>query len=577
MDSRTAAHVLQTIAAYLELHGENRFKTRAYESAAGAVLALGAEDLEPAFRSGALAALQGVGPATLAVLRDLIETGESRYLEQLRRTTPQGLLEMLRIPGLGAAKIFQLHQTLGIESIEELERAARDGRLATLPRWGAKTAAKILDGIAFMRETGTQTLYPRALAEGRRLLALVEEHPQVLRAELAGSLRRRAEVVGDLVVVAACRGSGVDVAASFGRLASVRRVTGEGGTRVVIEFVDGARLDLRCVHETEFAVALWQATGSAAHVDDVAARLTPRGLTLREGALVDRSGAPVVVGDEQAIYAAAGLSYVEPERREGLGEVGDAAAGPLARLVEFADLRGVLHCHTVYSDGKATIAELVEAARARGWSYIGITDHSEAAFYAGGLSRRRVVAQHEEIDELNATLDRFRVLKGVEADILADGRLDYDEALLDRFDYVIGSVHSRFSMESAAMTERVLAAMDDPHLTILGHPTGRLLLSRKPYPIDMDAVIEKAAARGIAIELNADPHRLDIDWRLLPRARAAGVTIEIGPDAHSTNGLDNVHFGIGTARKGGLTAAEVLNARSADEVIAFARKRMEKR
>jgi DNA polymerase (family 10) len=268
------------------------------------------------------------------------------------------------------------------------------------------------------------------------------------------------------------------------------------------------------------------------------------------------------------------VSFVPPEMREAVGEVERAAAGPLPELLTLADIRGALHCHSTWSDGKATIAEMADASRARGWTYIGITDHSQAAFYAGGLARDRMLMQHAEIDGLNAAAtDGFRILKGVEADILADGALDYDEALLDRFDFVVGSVHSRFAMDQRAMTERVLRALDDPHLTVLGHPTGRLLLSRDAYPIDMQAVLEKAAALGVAIEINADPHRLDLDWRYTPAARALGVTFEIGPDAHSTRSLDYIDFGVGVARKGGIEAREVLNARSADDVLAFARAR----
>jgi DNA polymerase (family 10) len=250
-----------------------------------------------------------------------------------------------------------------------------------------------------------------------------------------------------------------------------------------------------------------------------------------------------------------------------------AAAGTLPRLVTSEDIRGVLHAHSEFSDGESTIAEMAEAARARGWSYLGVTDHSQSAFYAGGLTRDAVLRQHEEIDRLNARLDGFRVLKGIEADILPCGRVDYDGQTLDRFDYVIGSVHSRFGMNETQMTDRVLKALDDPHLTVLGHPTGRLLLTREPYAIDMRAVIEKAADCGVAVELNADPHRLDLDWRLCHEARQRGVTIEIGPDAHSVHGLDNVHIGVGVARKGWLEAADVLNARPADEVLAFAARR----
>jgi DNA polymerase (family 10) len=260
-------------------------------------------------------------------------------------------------------------------------------------------------------------------------------------------------------------------------------------------------------------------------------------------------------------------------REEGY-ELEVAATGTMPTLIELRDLRGVLHCHSTYSDGKASIADMADAARRRGWKYIGITDHSQAAFYAGGLSRMQVELQHDEIDELNAEAgDDFRILKGIEADILADGAIDYDEATLDRFDFVVGSIHSRFAMDEAKMTARVLRALDDPHLTILAHPTGRLLLERDPFPIDMNAVFEKAATLGVSVELNADPHRLDLDWRLIPAARSAGVTLSIGPDAHSTSSLDYVITGVGMARKAGVQAAEVLNTRSVEDVLAFAQRR----
>jgi DNA polymerase (family 10) len=279
---------------------------------------------------------------------------------------------------------------------------------------------------------------------------------------------------------------------------------------------------------------------------------------------------------EDALFATLGLQPIPPEMREGMGEIEASARNELPELVVFDDLRGALHCHTDYSDGAATLEEMANAAQELGWSYIGISDHSESAFYAGGLKRDKVARQHGEIDRLNSRMKGFRILKGIEADILADGRLDYDSDFLDSFDYVIGSIHSRFSMDGDTMTKRVLAAMDDPHLTILAHPTGRLLLSREPYPIDIPAVLEKAARVGVAVELNADPHRLDLDWRYCRDAKKLGVTIEIGPDAHSTAGLENVHFGIGLARKAWLEAGEILNTGSADDIIAFARKRRTK-
>ena len=576
MHPRTAAHVLSQIAAYLELHGENPFKVKAYETAAKGLLSLSDEDLTDAFRSGEIGKIRGLGPATLAVVKDLVETGESRLLEQLRETTPDGLLEMLRIPGLGAAKIHQLHTGLGIETVEELERAALDGRLTTLPKWGAKTSEKILKGIAFLRESGKLVLYIHGAVEARRLLGMVRQHPGVQYAEIAGSLRRRREVVQDVDIVASCVASPLEVAESFARVGGVREARQKGTGSVRLVFVDGTHLDLYCVTPEHFAVALWRATGSEEHETLVRDRLSQRGVTMDGDDVRDAGGAAIPIPSEAALYELAGLAFVEAEMREARGEVEAAARGEMPRLVELEHLRGVLHCHTHYSDGKASIGEMARAAQERGWSYIGITDHSEAAFYAGGLSKAKILAQHEEIDGLNETLEGIRVLKGIEADILADGRLDYGPEILSTFDFVIGSVHSRFGMDRAAMTTRILAALDDPHLTILAHPTGRLLLNREPYPFDLDAVIEKAAAVGAAVELNADPHRLDLDWRHLRAVKMAGAKIEIGPDAHSPRALDVVEIGVGIARKAWLEPGDILNAGTADDVLAFARRRRER-
>jgi DNA polymerase (family 10) len=330
---------------------------------------------------------------------------------------------------------------------------------------------------------------------------------------------------------------------------------------------------MHCVPKADYAIAVWRATGSHAHVDAMHELARSRGLEISENSLL-RNGKRLPVPTEDALFAALDLEIIPPELREGMGEIEAAAKRALPNLLVFEDLRGVLHCHSDYSDGAATIEEMANAARDRGWDYIGITDHSESAFYAGGLKRDKLLRQIEEIDELNARMDTFRILKGIEADIMADGRLDYDAQILDQLDYVVGSIHSRFSMDEETMTRRVLTALDDPHLTILAHPTGRLLLSREPYGLDVEAVLEKAAQVGAAVELNADPHRLDLDWRYCRRAKELGVTIEIGPDAHSTAGLDNVHFGIGMARKAWLEATEILNTRSAGDVVAFARRRL---
>lgn len=571
MDSRTAAHVLAQIGGLLELHGEDRFKSRAYHVAARAVLATDTDDITPLYKSGELRKLPGVGAATFSVLRDLVETGDSSYFERLREDTPEGLLEMLLVPGMGTAKIRLIHAELGVDTLEQLEEAARDGRVAKLPRFGPKTAEKILKGIGFLKATGALLLLPHAFAEAQRVLAGVRRHPDVVRAEIAGSVRRRREVIADIDIVAACSADPAAVAASLARAPGVRSVAGAGQPSVAIRYVDGTRLDLHCVRPESFAVAFWRATGSASHVSDVRALLGEKGLVLNGDEL--RRGADTLhVAGESDIFAAADLSFIEPELRESRGEIEAAESGKLPALIELADIQGVLHCHSQYSDGGATIAEMADACRARGWKYLGISDHSVSAFYAGGLKPEAVLRQHDEIDELNSRTKDFMVLKGVEADILADGRVDYDEHVLDSFDYVIGSIHSRFAMNGAQMTERVLRALDDPHLTILGHPTGRLLLSREPYDVDMNAVMEKAVERDVVLELNADPHRLDLDWTYCHDAKMRGLRIEIGPDAHSTAGLDYMELGISIARKGWLEKADVLNCGPASEVISHARR-----
>jgi DNA polymerase (family X) len=575
MDPRSAAHVLAQIASFLELRGDSKFKIRAYEQAGRAVAALDTNDLAELDRNGTLADTPGLGPATLSVVRDLIASGESRYLEELRAELPAGLVDLLGIPGLATPKIHLLHESLGIDSVDALEAAIRDGRLASLKGFGPKTSAKLLRGIEIFRTSGSMSLYHRGAIQARTLLDAVRAHPGVTRAEIAGSVRRHNEVVGDADIVAACRADPTVVATSFVSAPGVRAATRQGTSSPSITFVDGAHLDLFCTTESEFTVALWRATGSAEHVATVAALLARKGITLRGDTLLDPRGAPISVNDEADVYRLVDLPFIPDEMREDGQELLLAVRGPIPPLVENADIRGALHCHSDYSDGKASITEMAEAARALGWSYIGITDHSQAAFYAGGMARDRVLEQHEEIDRLNTASPDFRILKGIEADILADGAVDYDADLLDRFDFVVGSVHSRFSMDRASMTARVLRALDDPHLTILGHPTGRLLLSRDPYPIDIDAVLEKASSLGVAVELNADPKRLDLDWRILRRAKAVGCTIAIGPDAHSTKGLETMSIGVGIARKAAIEADDVLNAWSVDDVLAFARARRE--
>ncbi|GAB1342553.1 PHP domain-containing protein [Gemmatimonas sp.] len=576
MNCRDAAHALAQVAVLLELHDSDKATVKAMQAAARAVGGLDERDLHEAL-AVEFAGERRLPPEALAVLRDLAESNSSEMLERLQEETPEGLMEMLRVPGLGPARIRSLHEHLHIESLLELELAANDGRLASVPKFGAKTADKVRRAIADLRATGAFVLWQHARAEAERLATIMRAHPDVLRLEIAGSIRRRTELVRDVDIVAAVRGSPSVVAASLARHCGAQEVVGGGGRTLTLRLENGVRVDLACVRPEQFTLALWRATGNITHVQQVLSRAASLGYTLALDELRDGRGTIVPMADETALYERLGLAYVPPEQREGFGEVEAAATGALPTGVQETDLRGALHCHSQYSDGGASIERMARAAMARGLRYLGVSDHSQSNTYAGGLSRDRILEQHAEIDALNARFadegTDFRVLKGIEADILPCGRVDYDAAFLDRFDFVIGSVHTRYGMNAEQMTNRVLKALDDPHLTILGHPTGRLLLTREAFEIDLDAIIAKAGKVGVAIELNADPHRLDIDWKACRIAADQGTMVSIGPDAHSPQGFDNLELGTAIARKGWLEPRHVLNTRTADEVLAFARAR----
>lgn len=570
-DRKTIAEVLEQIAALLELKGESSFRVRAFRTAARAVTGF-PSDLAPALDDGSLARARGIGPVTLGIVTELIRTGRAGMLEQLRRDIPAGLVEMLDGSGLSVAKVRQIHDVLGVDSLPELEAAARDGRLATLPRFGARTAANVLRNIAFLRQASGYRLIHHAMDEAAALRSALARLPGVRQAITAGEVRRRTEVVGELAMVVV---ADVTPAEFFTRLSQTRGVhefSGSDERRATLKFAGGGTAQVIVTTPANAGAVLVQATGSAEHLGALAQHAAAHGHSL-QGAALWRGSSFVSTPDEDTLYQAIGLAWIPPELREGRDEIALAARNALPRLLEQSDLRGFLHCHTKNSDGSNTVEQVAAACQAAGYAYAGITDHSQAASYAGGLKPDALARQIDAIDELNGKLEGFRVLKGIEADILQDGRVDYEPSLLARLDFVIGSVHSRFSMDERAMTSRILTAMENPFLTILGHPTGRLLLSRNPYPVDLDAVIERAAERGVALEINADPHRLDLDWRRVADARAAGVAISIGADAHSLAGIANVEFGVAMARKAGLGPSDVLNTLSADEFVAHARRR----
>jgi len=566
MDKKAVAQVLEQIASFLELKGENPFRIRAFRTAARAVGSF-PNELREGLEDGSLAAAKGVGPATLQIVSELVTTGKASMLEELREQIPPGLVEMLAISGLGVAKIRQIHDVLGIDSLPELEAAAVDGRLARLPRFGQKTSENILKGIAFLRQTGTYRLSHHATEEAEGLRAALDRLPGVTRAVIAGDVRRRTEVVKDLVLVLIAEVAPGELFKRLSAVPGVHEFAGQDERRLTLRFAGGSSAQIMVTTPVNAGAVLVHATGSEAHLRQLGEYAASKGFAL-SGAALWRGSEFVPTPDEARFYDALGLSLIPPELREGRGEIEAAERHELPRLVERGDLKGLLHCHTTYSDGSQSIEDLAVACREAGYQYVGITDHSQAAAYAGGLKADDLLRQADEIDAVNARLEGIRVLKGVEADILQDGRIDYDQRTLEQLDFVIASIHSRFNMGQGEMTTRLLAAMDNPSLSIIGHPTGRLLLSRDPYGLDLDAVIEKAAASGVALEINADPHRLDLDWRVLRHAKDRGVMISIGADAHNLAGIQYVDYGIAMARKGWLGPQDVLNARPVGEFLA---------
>ena len=565
METARIAQIIDEMGTLLELRGENPFRVRAYHTAAQALVNLPG-DLPEMIAGGSLKEVPGIGDTMYSKIVQLATTGHLPSYDELRRSTPPGLVALLRIPGLGPKKIKALHETLKIESMADLRAAGESGLIAKLKGFGAKTETKILEGIAFVEKAGERILQSDALRLVAPILAAVRAHPQVIRAEVCGSLRRRAETIGDLDVLFSSQNAPA-VLETFVKLPQVATVLAHGPTKASVRLADGVQCDLRGVEDAQYPFALHYFTGSKAHNIAIRKRALARGLSLNEYALSGADG-PVACETEADLFGALELAEIPPELREDHGEIEAAAAGSLPSLVEFADLTGTFHCHSDWSDGGATLAEMAAAAQARGMKYLGIADHSRSAAYAGGLSIERVRDQWAAIDALNKTFrGKFHLFKGTECDILADGSLDYPDELLDGFDYVVASVHSNFNLPREAMTRRLVQAVSNPRVTMLGHPTGRLLLARDGYDLDLDAVIDAAAAAGTMIEINANPHRLDLDALHCRRARQKGVMIVINPDAHSVGGLDDLEYGVSVARRGWLCKDDVWNTGSYNAMV----------
>jgi DNA polymerase (family 10) len=580
MTKDEVASALSEIGTLLELKGENAFRCNAYHNAAKAVQQVEG-DLKQLIAEGKLSEVRGIGAAMLEKITTLVSTGRLPFLDELRASIPTGLVEMLRIPGLGPKKIIAMHETLGLDSIEKLKAACESGEVAKLKGFGAKTQQKILEGIGFLGQVGNRVRLDLALPLGRTLLEQIRTFPGVIRSELCGSLRRKRETAKDIDILVSSDDS-LPIMDAFVKLPEVIQVVGHGETKssiVAAMHLDGEKVmlnaDLRVVTDEQYPYALMYFTGSKDHNIRLRQRALERGLSLNE---YDLSGGkkPLRAKDEADIYAALGLAYVPPELREDTGEIEAAEAKTLPTLITDSDLRGVFHNHTTYSDGTASLEEMATAAKQLGWEYFGVADHSQSLTIARGLSPAAVKKQWEEIDRLNRRLEGVTILKGTEVDILEDGSLDYDDQLLAGFDYVVGSVHTLFGMPEEQMTARVCKALEHPALTMLGHSTGRLLLKREGYKIDLEKVIQCAAKNGKMIEINAQPLRLDLDWVHVKRAKNLGIPIVINPDAHSPGELALTRFGVNVARRGWLTKDDVFNTRSLKEVMKELQRRKKK-
>lgn len=572
MTKSQIAEVLQEIATLLELKNENPFKIRAYANAARSLETFGGNlaDLQD---EEALAKIPGIGKAIAAKIKELAATRKLEYVEELRAEFPSAILNLFSISGLGAKKIKALYEQLHISSIEQLRQACESGKVAELPGFGETTQAKICAAIEQRAKHSGHFQFGQIAADAKKLRVDLAGQPEALRVDVAGSYRRRREIVRDVDLVVATKKPAA-ITEFFMKHPFVESTIAQGPTKTSVRLRSGIQCDLRVVTAAEYPFALNYFTGSKEHNIEMRSRALTRGWTLNEYRLAPlppdpkvRAGrakkqpAPKVpkVNDEAELYRALGLDFIPPELRENCGEFEAAESHTLPKLLEKENLRGAFHCHTVASDGHNTLEEMATAAQELGLQYLGIAEHSKSSMQAHGIDAAKLREQVMAIRKLNKKFDDFRLFAGIECDILRDGSLDFDDDVLSELDFVIVSVHSVFNLSETEMTKRIVRAIQNPFVTMLAHPTGRLLLKREAYAIDVPAVIDAAAATGTWIELNAAPKRLDLDWRWWPLAKEKGVKCVINPDAHRTERLQDLWFGVGIARKGWLTKADVVN------------------
>ncbi|MBJ05836.1 MAG: histidinol-phosphatase [Verrucomicrobiaceae bacterium] len=563
------ADVLEEIAILLELKGENPFKIRAYRNGAEIVRSIDGNIVQRA-KDDDLKGVKGIGDALQQKLHELATTGELAFHLDLKAEFPEGLFELLQLQGLGPKKVKVLYDELAIATLGGLKRACESGQVGALNGFGRKSEEKILSAIEAHERFSGRFLLAEVAPDAERILELLRRHPEVSRAAIAGSYRRGKATVHDLDFLVATKKPSV-LTSFFAGMAGIQEVLAEGETKASIRLESGLQCDLRAISNSEWPFALMYFTGSKEHNVELRSRALKEGLTLNEYHLQpvkgsDREDPTPRLVEEADVYAELGLQFIDPSLRENRGEFEAADGGGLPSLLEQENLRGTFHNHTTESDGRSTLAEMVEAARELGLSYLGISDHSKSSFQANGLDEIRLLEQLNTIRTLDSQLDDLDLYAGNEVDILRDGTLDFEDDILSQLDYVVASIHASFSLSESDMTARIIRAMENPHVTMLGHLSGRLLLRREPYAVNHEKIIDCAAETRTVIELNCSSQRMDMDWSWWRRARDKGVKCSINPDAHHVDGLQNLHFGIRIARKGWLRRQDVLNCLGASEL-----------
>lgn len=575
MDKKDIIEVLERIGTMLEIKGENPFKIRAYFSGARTLQTM-EEDLGEVIVEGRLGEIPGIGKALTEKVETLYTTGELEFYDKLVASVPSGLMDLLEVPGLGGKKIKALHEQLGVDSIDSLTKACKEGEVAKLKGFGAKTQEKILSGIKNREAYAARHLWWDARAVVERILPALQALPDVERAEAAGSFRRGMETVGDLDFIVASSNP-APIMEWFVGMEGISEVTAHGETKSSIRMEGGMQADLRVVPTEQFYFALHHFTGSKDHNVRMRQKALSMGLSLSEWGLrpeeeknATRKKGPVSASSEEDVFKALGLSYVPPALREGMGEVEAAEKGELPELLKLDDLQGCFHNHTTASDGRNSLKEIAGEADKRGWAYLGIADHSKSSFQANGLDEERLLKQVHAIQAINDSGEfRVRLFSGSEVDILSEGRLDFEDSVLESLDYVVASVHNGLTQDEETMTTRLIRAIEHPHVTMIGHLSGRLLLRREASKMNVQKIIDAALANGKILELNANPMRLDMDWRYWRKAADRGLLCCINPDAHALHHFDFQYAGVLAARKGWLQREQVFNTRTLPEVLTY--------